>query len=212
MLYYTLGDIMSNRAKWRNFSTEEIITIVQQSYSNREVARKLGYVADGGGTMASLKRMYQELNIDTSHFKGQGWNKENYNYDAFAAGTHKKNGSSTTIALIALRGHKCEKCGLTEWLGEPINLETHHKDGDRSNNSLDNLEILCPNCHSYTPNFARKNKTIIIPEESFVQALQESRSIRQALILLDLTPAGRNYDRAYELIEKYNIKHLKQST
>ena len=52
----------------------------------------------------------------------------------------------------------------------------------------------------------------MIPEEDYVQALQESRSIRQALILLDLTPAGKNYDRAYELIERYDIKHLKQST
>lgn len=47
---------MSNKAKWRNFSKEEIEEIVKNSYSNREVARKLGYQQDGGGTMASLKK------------------------------------------------------------------------------------------------------------------------------------------------------------
>lgn len=47
---------MSNVAKWRNFSKEEISEIVKTSYSNREVARKLGYVINGGGTMASLKK------------------------------------------------------------------------------------------------------------------------------------------------------------
>ena len=203
---------MSNKAKWRNFSVEEISEIVKNSYSNREVARKLGYAVDGGGTMASLKKMYQELNLDISHFKGQGWNKENYNYGTFTNGSKKKNGKSIASPLINLRGRKCENCGLTEWLGQPINLEVHHKDGNRSNNELTNLQLLCPNCHSYTPTFARKNTNSVIPEEDYVQALQESRSIRQALILLDLTPAGKNYDRAYELIERYDIKHLKQST
>lgn len=47
---------MSNKAKWRNFSREELLEIVKSSYSNREVARKLGYAVDGGGTMASLKK------------------------------------------------------------------------------------------------------------------------------------------------------------
>ena len=200
---------MSNKAKWRNFSREELSEIVKSSYSNREVARKLGYAVDGGGTMASLKKMYEELNLDTSHFKGQGWNKENYNYDTFTNGTKKKNGKSTATPLIALRGRKCECCGLSEWLGQPINLEVHHVDGNRSNNDLSNLQLLCPNCHSYTPTFTRKNQNRTIPEEDFVQALQESRSIRQALILLDLTPTAKNYDRAYELIERYNIMHLK---
>lgn len=153
--------------------------------------------------------MYEELNLDTSHFKGQGWNKENYNYDTFHNGTKKKNGKSTAAPLIALRGRKCECCGLTEWMGQPINLEVPHIDGDRSNNDLSNLQLLCPNCHSYTPTFTRKNQNCAIPEEDFVQALQESQSIRQALILLDLTPSGKNYDRAYELIERYNIMHLK---
>ena len=203
---------MSNKAKWRNFSKEEISEIVQTSYSNREVARKLGYAVDGGGTMASLKKMYLELELDTSHFKGQGWNKENYNYDVFTNGTKKKNGKSTKQTLIALRGRKCECCGLEEWMGQPINLEIHHLNGNRSDNDLSNLQLLCPNCHSYTPTFNRKNNNVTVPEEDFVQALQESRSIRQALILLDLTPAGRNYDRAYELIEHYNIVHLKRST
>ena len=43
----------------------------------------------------------------------------------------------------------CELCGLSEWLGESIPLELHHKDGNRYNNSLDNLMILCPTCHSW---------------------------------------------------------------
>ena len=61
-------------------------------------------------------------------------------------------------ALITLRGHQCECCKLTTWLEQPINLELHHCDGDKSNNELDNLQLLCPNCHSYTPNWRGKGR------------------------------------------------------
>lgn len=120
---------MSNIARWRKFSTEEISQIVKESKSFREVAGKLGYIKDGGGTITSMHKMCKELNLDTSHFLGQGWNKENYDYDLFTKGYVKKNGNTTLNPLIKLRGHKCECCGLTEWLGQPITLEIHHING-----------------------------------------------------------------------------------
>lgn len=52
---------------------------------------------------------------------------------------------------------KCECCGLSTWLGKEIPLELHHKDGDNQNNELENLELLCPNCHSLTDNYRWKN-------------------------------------------------------
>ena len=47
-----------------------------------------------------------------------------------------------------LKEDKCELCGVSEWLNVKLPLELHHKDGDHFNNDLDNLQILCPNCHS----------------------------------------------------------------
>lgn len=55
--------------------------------------------------------------------------------------------------------HKCENCGLTEWLGHPIPLELHHIDGDRDNNVLENFELLCPNCHAMTDSYRGRNCT-----------------------------------------------------
>lgn len=60
--------------------------------------------------------------------------------------------------LIEDRGYRCECCGLSEWMGEPIPLSVHHKDGDASNNAPINLSLICLNCHGVTPNFGRKNK------------------------------------------------------
>ena len=59
--------------------------------------------------------------------------------------------------LIEARGCQCEECGLVEWRGKPLALELHHLDGDTDNNSADNLKLLCPNCHSQTETFRRKN-------------------------------------------------------
>ena len=56
-----------------------------------------------------------------------------------------------------LKEPKCERCNITTWEGEQISFHLHHKDGDRLNNELNNLQVLCPNCHSLTDNFAGKN-------------------------------------------------------
>ena len=119
---------MGKSAKWRSYSKEQIEEIIKKSRSNREVAIALGYAPDGGGTMKSLKMMYKELEIDTSHFLGQGWNKENYDYSSFTENSNKKNGKTTLTPLIAARGRRCEKCGLTEWMGKEIPLQIHHID------------------------------------------------------------------------------------
>lgn len=56
-----------------------------------------------------------------------------------------------------VKPHQCECCKNTEWLGNPIPLELHHVDGNKKNNSLDNLQLLCPNCHAFTDNYRGKN-------------------------------------------------------
>ena len=59
--------------------------------------------------------------------------------------------------LKRVRGHKCEECKLETWFGEPIPLDTHHLDGKWENNNLDNLKLLCKNCHAITDTYGSKN-------------------------------------------------------
>lgn len=199
---------MPKVAKWRLLPEEEFARLVKESRSFQDLAQKIGYEKTGGGTQTSLKQAVKERNLDTSHFLGNTWNRENYDYSSFEKNSIKKNGKTTLKPLIKLRGRKCEKCGLTEWLDQPINLEIHHVNGDRSDNSLENLILLCPNCHSYTETFCYKTKHQTVKEEDFVLALQQSKNISQALKMLGLTNAGGNYTRARELIEKYHLTHL----
>jgi len=60
--------------------------------------------------------------------------------------------------LLETYGHKCNKCKNIEWNNQPIPLELEHKDGNSENNSLNNVEMLCPNCHAQTPTYKGKNK------------------------------------------------------
>jgi hypothetical protein len=53
----------------------------------------------------------------------------------------------------------CEECGIAEWRGQPLCLELHHVNGDPCDNRLQNLQLLCPNCHSLTDNWGGRAKT-----------------------------------------------------
>ena len=56
-----------------------------------------------------------------------------------------------------IKPHKCESCGLEKWMGQPIPLELHHIDGDKTHNELSNYQLLCPNCHALTDSYRGKN-------------------------------------------------------
>jgi hypothetical protein len=62
------------------------------------------------------------------------------------------------LIRAGLKQNRCERCGIDEWLGEPLAMALHHVNGDGSDNRLENLQMLCPNCHSQTENFAGRNR------------------------------------------------------
>ena len=114
-----------------------------------EMCRELG-IASAGGNYRTLKFHIVRLGIDVSHHLGQAWNRENY------SGTGYRVNSSAKKYLISVRGYRCEKCLLTEWLGEPIPLELEHIDGNSSNYDKSNLLLLCCNCHAKTSTWRRR--------------------------------------------------------
>ena len=61
------------------------------------------------------------------------------------------------LILEGFKTEQCEECGITEWNGKNISFELDHVNGKRMHNSLENLKILCPNCHSQTPTFRGRN-------------------------------------------------------
>ena len=139
---------------------------VKNSTSYANLASKLG-LAPKGGNYKTLKRYIKLYEIDISHFTGSAWNKGISNSEKVSIipletilqkGTNYKSDTlKKRLIKEGLKEYKCEKCGITDWNGEEISLELHHINGDHFDNRLENLQILCPNCHSQTPTHRHKN-------------------------------------------------------
>lgn len=138
---------------YRNYSNNDLIEACKTSFSYAEVLRKLGLVV-AGGNYKNLQRLIDKLCIDTSHMTHQAHNqgKELVHFDNLIRPTSIKR------RLIRERGYSCQMCGLDNWMDSPITLELDHIDGNNRNNSKENLRLLCPNCHSLTPTWRRRNK------------------------------------------------------
>ena len=153
--------------KNKEYSLEEFQEICKKCESYRELAISLGYSANSGGnTLNRLKTIIKENNIDISHFNGQGHQKNKgvrrTPIEDYLTNKTKINSHKLRIRLIE-EGYfksRCNKCGLESWLNNPIPLELHHKDGNKLNNALNNLELLCPNCHYFTETYKSKNRSV----------------------------------------------------
>ena len=66
-----------------------------------------------------------------------------------------------------IKAKKCECCESSVWLSKPIALELHHVNGIKTDHMLENLKILCPNCHAFTDNYRGKNKKLSAQKEIF---------------------------------------------
>ena len=101
----------------------------------------------------------------------------------------------------------CNRCGISDWLGEKITLELEHKDGNHFNNQRDNLECLCPNCHSLTPTWRGRNKgdkREKVSDELLLKTLLDNNwNMRQSLIQVGLSPKGANYPKCHRLKKWY---------
>jgi hypothetical protein len=149
----------------RKHTREILERVVSQSESMAEVLRLLG-LKEAGGNYCHIKRRIKEYGLDTAHFKKyttylrHGQNKKGaadvlvYNTTGRRQAAHRLRRAMQECGVE----YKCVSCGITdEYNGKPITLEVNHKDCDWLNNQLNNLEFLCPNCHSQMPNDAGKS-------------------------------------------------------
>ena len=157
----------------REYTKEWLEELCKDSYSYAEVLRKAGRKR-GGNTQATLKRKIEEYNIDTSHFLGQAWRKDpNYEHKQTS-----KEGYTIEEVFIkdspvtqkVLRGYverhniieyKCQNCGCDgKWQNGIIALELDHINGNNTDNRIENLRYLCPNCHALTATYRGRNKAL----------------------------------------------------
>lgn len=158
----------------RKYTKEFLLPIVKESYSYTELLRRLGLKVNGGNHRTITIRL-KEYEIDTSHFTGQLWNKgKTQDSDARVKNNTlkirmphnlvfcKRSGFGTSRLykrLLELGWEdRCSECKINEWMGKSLRLHVDHKNGDHSDNRLENLRFLCPNCHQQTDTWGAKNK------------------------------------------------------
>jgi len=148
------------------YTREMLQKAASVSESYKGVLRELGVLNYSGSMGTHIKKRLLELEIDTSHFKGLGSNQGKRPVNRKTAKDILKDGYTARAKAHHLRRallesgvpHTCAKCELgAEWQGQDLVLPVDHIDGDWSNNNLDNLRFLCPNCHSQTETFGRRN-------------------------------------------------------
>lgn len=153
--------------KSKLYTDQDIVNACAESFSYRQVLIKLGVKCNTGGAYVVLKNNISRLNIDISHFEHKAVNKgksfgPKRDIEDYLSNRVRITSYKLKLRLIkeGIKNAVCECCGLSEWLGEPIPLELDHINGNNEDNCLENLRVLCPNCHFLTPTHAGKNRKL----------------------------------------------------
>ena len=150
---------MKNRAMRNkimvNLSDTDFAAIVASMNSFSSICRAIGLRVQGSN-YTTLKRRIARQNLSTSHFidgRRGGFGRgipleeklvENSTY-------HETNALKKTLFSVGVLKNECAKCGnVGIWVGEPLVLQLDHENGVRNDNRIENLRIMCPNCHSQT--------------------------------------------------------------
>ena len=151
----------------KKWTEKQLRKAVKNSRSIRQVLYSLG-LKEAGGNYFQIKKYLDFYRIDHSHFTGSAWNKglrgigkprilledilvENSNYQSYKL---KKR-----LFVSKLKTPYCEECGWKKTTKDGrLPLELDHINGDVHDNRLENLRVLCPNCHSLQPTHRGRNR------------------------------------------------------
>ena len=207
-------------AKLKKLNLDEVRTVVLETLSAAEACRRLGMSTAGSATR--FRKFLDHNQIDHSHWTGQLWSKGktsledkrikstgNTYEDVFCINS---SANATYVKSLIIRKellpYKCSVCNMNPiWNGKGLKLQMDHINGNKKDQRLENLRMICPNCHSQTETFGSKNKSKGFPsEEKIIEVLKNTSSITEAIRELGINQI--NFKKLKNIIEINEIVQI----
>ena len=148
----------------REYAIDKLIENADKCVNMLDLCHKMGIENVGGEDYKEVKDLAKELGIELkfSYKRNTTLKMDNRKRELktiLVENSKYKNATTLKERLIkeGIKEYICERCKNTEWEGKPIPLQIHHINGVHNDNRIENIQLLCPNCHSLTDTYAGKN-------------------------------------------------------
>ena len=147
----------------REYAIDKLIENADKCVNMLDLCHKMGIESVGGEDYKEIRQLAQELGIELKFTYKRNtmcdYHPRIETKDILVKDSTYRNATKLKNRLIeeGIKEYRCERCKNTEWEGVPIPLQIHHVNGVHNDNRLENIQLLCPNCHSLTDTYAGKN-------------------------------------------------------
>lgn len=200
---------LSSNNKKVSWTEEQLREAIKKSKSFKDLLFNLNLSSDYYNI---INGQIKKLGLDISHFSYSSLELSNMLIENYPK---SYSNSALRIRLIreGIKENKCERCGGDTWEGEPMPLQLHHVNGNHKDLRIENLQILCPNCHSLTDNYGgkgggnrrgKKRKSVKIEKEDLIKAIKDLKgNVEKLIIHFDICETTLR-----RLIDFYNLNDL----